>query len=543
MSGVDVVIRGGTLYDGEGGPPVAGDVAILDDRIVAVGDVPRALGATEIDARGHAVAPGFINMMSWSCESLIADERSQSEVRQGVTLEVMGEGMSMGPLTESMKVDLAERGVLNLLSPNVRYEVEWTTLGEYLRWLEHRGVSPNVASFVGSSTVRAHVVGYDDRPATADELERMCELVRHAMREGAVGLSSALIYPPATYSSTDELVALAAAAAEHDGLYASHVRSEAETLLPAIDELLDIAARAQIRAEIYHLKACGRRNWHKIGEAIAMVEAARRRGLQISADMYPYDFCGTGLDACIPPWAHDGGFDALLRRLREESTRERIREEMQAPSETWENMYADTGPERILLSGFREPRLQQLSGSSLAAVAAERGTPPEDALMDLIVEDESHVFTMYFSMSEENVRRQLTVPWVSVCSGAESQAPEGAFLETNPHPRAYGAFARVLGRYVRDERIVPLEEAIRRMTSLPATNLRLEGRGRLRPRHHADVVVFDPDEIRDHATPEQPHRYATGMRHVLVNGIQVLADGEHTGATPGRFVRGPGARP
>lgn len=390
--------------------------------------------------------------------------------------------------------------------------------------------------------MRGHVVGYDDRPPAADELERMCELVRNAMADGAVGLSSALIYPPAAYSSTDELVALAAAAAESDGLYASHIRSEAETFLPALDEFLEIASRARVRAEVYHLKACGRRNWAKLDEAVAKIETARQSGFAVTADMYPYDFCGTGLDACIPPWAHDGGFDALLARLRGDGARARIREAMLTASDTWENMYADTGPQRILLSGFREPSLQPLSGRTLADVAAERGTAPEETLMDLVLADASHVFTMYFAMSEDNVRRQIALPWVSFCSDAESQAPEGLFLETNPHPRAYGAFARVLGRYVRDERIVPLEEAIRRMTSLPAANLRLERRGRLRPGHHADVVVFDPDAIRDHATPEQPHRYATGMAHVLVNGVPVLADGDHTGAAPGRFVRGPGAR-
>jgi N-acyl-D-amino-acid deacylase len=535
----DLVIRGGNVYDGSGRPSVVADVAIRGDRIAAVGDVGSVVRRV-IDAEGLAVAPGFINMLSWSNESLIEDGRSQSDLRQGVTLEVMGEGWSMGPLTDGMKDEIERRGAGN---PLVEYEIEWTTLGEYLEWLERRGVSPNVASFVGASTVRIHVMGYDVRPANELELRRMRDLVRRAMAEGALGVASALIYPPATSSTTEELVALAAVAAEFGGMYASHIRSEGSTLLEGVDELLEIAGLAGVRAEIYHLKASGRTNWLKMDQAIAMVEAARDDGHRVTADAYPYTFSGTGLDACIPPWAHDGGFDALLGRLRDPETRARVLDDMRSPSPSraWENPFLETEPDAIVVSGFRQDALRDLTGATLAEVASQRGTTPEEAVLDLLVEDDNNVGALYFGMSEDNVRKVLALPWVSFCSDEESQAPEGVFLKANPHPRAYGAFARVLGTYVRDERILPLHEAVRRMTSLPAENLRLDGRGRLREGAYADVVVFDPAEIRDQATPQTPHRYSKGVRHVLVNGTPVISDGEHTGATPGRFVRGPGA--
>ncbi|MGW3957724.1 N-acyl-D-amino-acid deacylase family protein [Streptomyces sp. NPDC004752] len=540
MNVSELVIRGGRIYDGSGGIPYEGDVWVRGDVIAGVGDVPSSVNVREIDARGLAVAPGFINMMSWSCETLIEDGRSQSEIRQGVTLEVMGEGRSMGPMNDVMKAEFEKRG----FHPDIHYPVEWTTLGEYLEWLAGRGISPNVASFVGSSTVRIHAMGYDDRPASAAELERMRGLVREAMQEGAVGLSSALIYPPATYSSTDELISLACVASEYDGLYASHIRSESGMLLDALDEFLEIARRSGIRAEVYHLKASGPSNWDKLDDAIAMIERARSEGFPITADMYPYAYSGRGLDSCIPPWAHDGGFDALLARLSDPDTRSRIRAELLAPATgNWENAFFETGPERILLAGFRNEVLKRLAGRTLADVATERAMSPADVLMDLIVEDASRMtFAMFFSMSEENVRKQAALPWMSFCSDAESQAPEGVFMKSSPHPRAYGAFARVLGRYVREERILTLEEAIRRMTSLPADSLRLKRRGRLRSGEYADLVVFDPNLIKDHATPTDPHRYATGMVHVLVNGTPVLEDGEHTGALPGRVVRGPGWR-
>ena len=548
MTDYDLIVRGGTVYDGSGADPFTADVGIRGDTIAAVGDLSGATAAAEVDASGLAVAPGFINMLSWSNESLIYDGRSQSEIRQGVTLEVLGEGVSMGPLNEAMKS--TELGAY-MEQDDITYPVEWTTLGEYLDWLAARGVSPNIASFVGSATVRIHEIGYDDREATPEELARMVELVRQAMREGAVGLSSALIYPPATYHRFDELQALARAAGEYGGLYISHIASEGADIENAVADLIDLADLAGVRAEIYHLKVAGQSNWHKLDSVIEMIEDARHDGLPITADMYTYPYSGTGLDACIPPWAHEGGFRKLLERIADPETRARIKADMERPADAdglpdsadgsvWENMYADNAPEGILLAGFRKEHLRPLQGRTLADVARERGTSPKDTLLDLIAEDESRVFAMYFSMSEDNLRRQVTLPWVSFCSDAASMAPEGVFLNKNPHPRAYGAFARLLAKYVRDEGLITLQEAVRRLTSLPAHNLRLERRGLLKDGYYADVVVFDPATIQDHATPENPHQYATGVLHVLVNGVPVLKDGEHTGATPGRVVRGPG---
>ncbi|MBZ0290145.1 MAG: amidohydrolase family protein, partial [Anaerolineae bacterium] len=465
-----------------------GDVAINGDRIVAVGTV-EGTGQTEIDAGGLAVAPGFINMLSWAVESLIADGRSQSDIRQGVTLEVMGEGSSMGPLNDEMKKDgpgtFMQQG-------HIRYSVDWTTLGEYLEWLEQRGVSTNIASFVGTSTLRIHVMGYKDREPTPDELERMCSLIRQAMEEGAVGLSAALIYPPASYAGTDELIELARTVSEYDGLYISHIRSEGSAFQDALAELIDTAEAAEVRAEVYHLKAAGASNWDKMDEAIEMITEARANGLAITADMYTYPFSGTGLASCIPPWAHEGGPLALLERLRNPETRARIKNEMLTPSLEWENMYLENGPENILLAGFKSEALKPLIGKRLAEVAAMRSTPPEDTLMDLLVEDESRIFTMYFSMSEDNLRKQVALPWVSFCSDAESLAPEGVFLQSHPHPRAYGSFARVIGKYVRDEQALSLQDAVRRLTSFPAANLKIADRGWLKPGYYADVVLFDP---------------------------------------------------
>ena len=535
---VDVVLQNGTIYDGSGAAPYAGDIAIQGDRIAAL-DAPGTLdGRLKIDASGLAIAPGFINMLSWAVETLIEDGRSQSEIRQGVTLEVMGEGTSMGPLSAMMKAR-GTRGILG--NEDIQYEVDWTTLGEYLEFLEQRGVSTNVASFVGSSTLRVHEIGYDDRPPTPDELERMCELVRQAMREGAVGLSAALIYPPASYAQTDELIALAKAAAEYDGMYISHLRSEGWFFVEAAQELLKIAREAGIRSEIYHLKAAGRENWHKMDEVIALVEAARAEGLPITADMYLYPAGGTGLNACIPPWAHDGGSEALLARLKNPETRARIIHDMETDSHDWENMWLEVeSPEKILLAGFKTESLKPLTGKTLAQVAAERGTKPVDTALDLLIEDGGRIFTMYFTMSEDNIRKQVQLPWVSFCSDAESMATEGVFLKWNPHPRAYGNFARLLGTYVRDLGLVKLEDAVRRLTSLPAANLKIKERGMLKPGYFADVVAFDPATITDHATFGDPHHYATGMQHVFVNGQQVISSGDHTGAKPGRVVRGPG---
>jgi N-acyl-D-amino-acid deacylase len=534
---VDLVIRGGTLYDGGGGPPLAGDVAVDGDSIRAVGDLRAYRGRTEIDARGLAVSPGFVNMLSWATESLIEDGRSLADVRQGVTLEVFGEGWSMGPLNERMKQEVREQ------QGDIRFEVAWTTLGEYLEHLERRGVSPNVASFVGATTVRIHELGYDNRPPTAEELDRMRALVRRAMEEGALGVGSSLIYAPAFYAGTEELVALAAEAGRYGGMYISHMRSEGNRLLEAVDELIAIARAAQVPAEIYHLKAAGRDNWSKLEPVVARVEQARREGLRITADMYTYTAGATGLDAAMPPWVQEGGHRAWLERLRDPAVRKKVIAEMRTPSDEWENLLLAAGSaDNVLLVGFKSEALKPHTGRTLAELAAERGVSPEDAAVDLVIADDSRVGTVYFLMDEDNVRRQIALPWVSFGSDAESPAPEGVFLKSNPHPRAYGNFARLLGRYVREEKIVPLAEAVRRLTSLPAGNLGIARRGWLRAGHFADIVVFDPARIADHATFAEPHQLATGVVHVLVNGVAVLRDGEHTGSTPGRVVRGPGWR-
>ncbi len=533
----DVVIRGGAVYDGSGGPAARVDVGIRGDQIADIGDLSRANAALAIDARGLAVAPGFINMLSWANESLIHDGRSQSDIRQGVTLEVMGEGESMGPLSPSMKKLNTE------LQGDIKYDISWTTLGEYLTFLEKKGISTNVASFVGATTVRIHELGYADRAPNPDELDRMRALVRAAMEEGAVGVGSSLIYAPAFYAKTDELIALAEEAGRHGGMYISHIRSEGNALLEAVDELIRIARDAKVPAEIYHLKAAGEQNWPKMDQVIARIETARAQGLAITADMYNYPAGATGLDAAMPPWVQEGGLREWIRRLKDPAIRERVRREMTTPTNAWESLYLAAGsPERVLLVAFKQDKLKPLTGKTLAAVAKMRGKTPEETAMDLVIEDDSRVGTVYFLMSEDNIRKQLKLPWVSFDSDAESLAPEGVFLKSNPHPRAYGNVARLLGRYVRDEKVMSIEEAIRRLTSLPAANLKLDRRGALKQGHYADVVVFDPNTIQDHATFDSPHRYSTGMTHVFVNGVQVLKDGEHTGATPGRFVRGPGYR-
>jgi N-acyl-D-amino-acid deacylase len=532
----DIVIRHGTIYDGKGGAPVVGDLAIRGDSIVAVGRVS-GRGTTEIEARGLAVAPGFINMLSWATESLIQDGRSQSDIRQGVTLEVMGEGESMGPLTDTMRKEaIAQQG-------DIKYDIPWTTLGQYLEFLEKKGVATNVASFIGATTVRINVVGYANRPATAEELTRMEALVQQAMEEGALGVGSSLIYAPANFATTEELIALSRVAARYDGMYISHMRNEGRQLLEALDELMRISREAGIRAEIYHLKASGRPNWGKIDTVIARVEAARRDGLPISADMYTYPASSTGLDATMPTWVQEGGHRAWVERLRNPEIRARLAREMRGESGDYDNFFANSGgPSGILLAGFKTDSLRYLTGKTLAEVAAMRGTSPEETAMDLVIQDDSRVDCVFFTMSEDNVRKQVALPWVSFGSDGSSQATEGVFLNSNPHPRTYGNVARLLGRYVREQKVIPLQEAIRRLTSLPASNLRIQRRGTLAPGYYADVVVFDPAKITDHATFEKPHQYATGMVHVFVNGVQVLQDGEHTGALPGRFVRGPGFR-
>jgi len=535
VPGYDVVILDGQVYDGLGGAPVDADIAIEGDRIAAIGEFDAADGATAIDATGMAVAPGFINMLSWATQSLIEDGRGLSDIRQGVTLEVFGEGRSMGPLNAALKQEMIDR------QGDIKFDVEWDTLGGYLEFLEARGVSPNVASFVGATTVRAHELGEEDRAPTPEELERMQALVAEAMREGALGVGSSLIYAPAFYADTDELVALTSTAAEFGGSYISHLRSEGNRLVESVQELIDIARRSGAAAEIYHLKAAGQDNWDKLDRVFELVEKARDEGLEIRADMYTYTAGATGLDAAMPPWVQEGGHDAWVERLQDPEIRERVIEEMSEPTDAWENLYlAAGGPENLLFFSFRNEELKPLTGKTLAEVAEMRGTSPERTMIDLVIEDDSRVGTIYFLMSEQNIRRKIARPWMAFGSDAGAPAPEGVFLKSATHPRAYGNFARLLGKYVREEKVIPLAEAIRRLTSYPAENLKLRDRGRLAPGYHADVVVFDPKTVQDHATFEDPQRLATGVRDVLVNGEAVLRDGEHTGATPGRFVRGPG---
>lgn len=530
----DLVIRNGRVFDGTGTPGVVTSVGIRGDRIAALGNLADVTARETVDASGLVVAPGFINMLSWADEPLLVDGRSQSDIRQGVTLEVFGEGWSMGPLNERMRNEqVAGQG-------DLKFPIEWTTLGEYLSHLERKGISPNVASFVGATTIRIHEIGYADREPTSEELARMKDLVRQAMREGALGVGSSLIYAPAFYAKTPELIELARAAGEFGGMYISHMRSEGARLLEAIDELIQIARTADVPAEIYHFKAAGKPNWDKTEAAIAKVEAARREGLRITADIYTYPAGATGLNATMPPWVQEGGYDQWVARLEDPEIRARVKREMTTPTDEWENFFVGAGPDGILLNGFKTEALKPLTGKRLSEVAEMRGTSPEDTAIDLVIEDGSRVEAVYFLMSEDNLRKKLRLPWVSFASDSGSLAPEGVFLRSNPHPRAYGNFARWLGRYVRDEQLVPLEEAIRRLTSLPAENLGIKERGRLSEGFYADVVIFDPATIQDHATFDAPHQYATGVKHVFVNGTQVLKDGDHTGATPGRVVRGPG---
>jgi N-acyl-D-amino-acid deacylase len=530
----DVVLRGGTIVDGSGGAPFTGDVALRGDRILYVGPHFAGRGALEVDARDLAVAPGFINMLSWSNESLIADPKSQSEIRQGVTLEVMGEGDSMGPWSEAMKKRAAAR------QGDIKFPIEWTTLGDYLGWLERRGVTPNVASFVGAATVRVHELGEDDVDPTPAQLDRMRALVRQAMDEGAMGVGSSLIYAPDNFAETPELAALATESARCGGMYISHIRDEGPKLLQAIDELVEIARRSGGPAEIYHFKQSGKSNWGKIGDAIARVEAARTGGLRITADMYTYAASSTGLDAAMPLWIQAGGIEKWVARLKDPQQRARALGEMRSGTVSENGDLVVREPSKVLLLGFKNPALKPLTGKTLEEVARLRGKSPEETAADLIVEDNSRIQVAYFSMSEDNVRREVQLPWMSFGSDASSQAPEGVFLKSSTHPRAYGNFARVLARYVRDEHLVPLQEAVRRLAALPAHNLGIRDRGLLKPGYYADVVAFDPAAIQDNATFARPQVYATGMRDVFVNGVQVLKDGEHTGATPGRFVRGPG---
>ena len=529
----DVIIRGGTIYDGSGKSPVVGDVAIKDDRIVAVGKID-GTAKSEVSAKGMAVAPGFINMLSWATESLIADPKSQSDIRQGVTLEVMGEGWSMGPMNATMKRQETER------QGDIKFPIEWTTLGDYLTYLEKRGVSTNVASFIGAATVRVHELGEGDVDPTPEQLTRMRALVKQAMNEGAMGVGSSIIYAPGSYAETDELVALTSEAAKCGGMYISHMRSEGDRIEEAVDELIDISRRSGAPAEIYHLKMAGRSNWGKLDTIVKKIEDARAEGLKITTDMYTYTAGATGLDAAMPTWVQAGGLEEWIKRLKDPAIRARVAAEMKKPGSDWENLYFGAGADKMILAGFKSDALKPLTGKTLAEVAAMRGKSPEETAMDLVVEDGSRVGTVYFLMSEDNVRKQVQLPWMSFGSDAASQSNEGVFLKSGSHPRTYGNFSRLLGRYVRDEKLISLEQAVYRLTTLPATNLGIKDRGALKPGYYADVVVFDPATIGDRSTFEKPHQYSVGMRDVFVNGVAVLKDGEHSGATPGRAVRGAG---
>jgi N-acyl-D-amino-acid deacylase len=531
----DIIIRNGVIYDGNGGKPYKADIGIKGDSIAFIGDLSGVSVRTSVDAKGMAVAPGFINMLSWANESLIQDGRSQGDIRQGVTLEVMGEGSSMGPLNAKMKDDMQRD------QPEIKYKVEWTTLGGYMNWLQKKGISCNVASFVGATTIREYVVGEDNRDPTPAEMDSMRALVRQAMEEGAMGIGTSLIYPPAFFAKTSELIELSREAAKYGGMYISHMRNEGNKLFEALDELITIAREANIHAEIYHLKAAGKDNWWKIDSLVKIVENARKEGLNITADMYTYHASATGLTASFPPSLQDGGFDSLWHRLQRKDIREQMKKEMNTNATEWENTYYGAGGAKgVLLLGFRRDSLRKYIGKTLEEVAAIRGKPVEETAMDLIVEDSTRIGVSYFSMLEDNIKKELALPWVSFCSDAQSAAPEGVFLRSNPHPRAYGNFARVIGKYSRDEKVIPLTEAIRKLSKLPATNLQLVRRGELKKGYFADIVIFDPATVQDHATFAKPQQYATGVIHVFVNGVQVLRDGEHTGAKPGRFVKGPG---
>jgi N-acyl-D-amino-acid deacylase len=533
---VQLLIRSGVIYDGSGGDPVRGDLAVNDGRVAAVGTNLQGYTADQVvDARGLAVAPGFINTLSWSTDSLIEDGRGLSDIKQGVTLELFGEGDSYGPLTPATREEMVKR------QTDIHYEIPWTTLGEYLDFLVKKGVSVNVASFVGAATVRTHELGFANRAPTAEELARMQGLVRQAMREGALGVGSALIYAPGTYARTDELIAITQAAGEFGGGYISHLRSEGDRLIEAMDEFFQIVRAAKVHGEIHHLKAAGEKNWPKMREAIAKIAAAREAGLPITANMYTYTAGATGLDAAMPPWVQEGGIDDWVARLQKPAIRKRVLKEMRTPGKDWESLYLAAGtPDRVILIGFKTDALKSYTGKTLAEVAKLRHTSAEDAAIDLVIEDRSRIGTAYYLMSEDNVKLGLSQPWVSIDSDEGAYAPEGVFLKSAPHPRAYGSFARFLGKYVRDEKAAPLADAIRRLTRLPAENWKLRDRGCLEPNCYADIVIFDPEKIADHATFEKPQEFATGVVDVFVNGAQVLEEGEHTGAKPGQVVRGPG---
>lgn len=520
----DIVLKNGQIYDGTGQTAFVGDIGIIADTIAIISEPNTLKGIKEHDLNGQAVAPGFINMLSWANVSLLEDGRSQSDIRQGVTLEVLGEGRSMGPLNDEMKKEMQEN------QGDIKYEVSWTSLGEYLQHLEDMGVSTNVTSFVGNGTLRQHVIGYENRPATMEEIDEMKKLTKQAMEEGAVGISSSLLYAPSMYADTGELIELAKVAGESNGMYISHIRNEGERLLESIDELIQISKEANLPAEVYHLKASSKSNWGKLDAAITKIDSARNAGLAITADIYTYNASSTGLHVQLPDWVRDGGIAAMLERLKDPVHRMKAIEELEFRN----------SPETILLVGFRSEPLRKYVGKYLTEVAEEWGKSPAETLVNLIIQDGSRIQVVYFSMSEENIKKKMALPWVSYCSDAGSYTNEGVFIKQSTHPRSYGSFIRVLGKFSRDEGVLSLEEGIRKLTSLPAENLKLKKRGRLEPGYFADIVVFDPEKVTDKATFTNPHQYAEGVLHVFVNGQQVLKDGEHTGSTPGRFVKGPG---
>jgi len=533
----DVIVRGGTVYDGSGKPGQTADVGINADTVAAIGDLSAAVGKKEIDAKGMAVAPGFVNMMSHAEGTLLMDSRSQSDMRQGITLEVLGEA-SMGPLSDQMKKDALDQMKRN---PDWKYDLDWTTLGEYFQSLERRGISPNVASFVGVNTIRTNVLGYANRAPNAEELERMKALVKQAMEEGAMGTTTALIYAPDNYATTEELIELSKVAAAYGGMYISHMRSEGNNIFAAVDETIRIAREAGLPAEIYHLKMAGKDNWWKLDTVIAKIDKANKAGIKITADMYTYTAGATGLDATMPPWVQEGGIKEWIRRLKTPAIRKKVLQEMTTSTDKWENLLMNAGdPERVLLLGFSNDSLKRYTGKTLGEVARMYGKSPEETAMDLVITDSTRVEAAYFLMTEDNIKRQIALPYVSFGSDAGAPSAEGMFLKYKDHPRAFGNFARLLGKYVRDEKVIPLEEAIRKLTSLPLSNLKIEKRGLLTPGYYADVVVFDPAKIQDHATFEIPHQYSTGVAHVLVNGVPVIENGEHNGAKPGKIIRGPG---
>lgn len=532
---VDVLIQNGTLYDGTGAPPYQGTVALKDDKIFYIGPPKFFTAKKIINATDKAVSPGFINMLSWGVETLIEEGKSQSDISQGVTLEVFGEGMSWGPLNEELKAYMKKN------QGDIKYDINWTTLGEYLQFLEDKGVSTNIASFIGATTLRINAVGYNDSKPNESELALMKNLVHQGMKEGAMGIGSSLIYAPAFYSSTEELIALCKVAAEYDGLYISHMRSEGNKLLESVDELLTIADQSGIRAEIYHLKQSGKKNWYKLDQVIQKIDSARTKGLEITTDMYTYIAGATGLDASMPPWVQEGGLDQWIARLKDPAIRKKVIKEMKADTDQWENlMRAAESSDKLILVGFKNDSLKYLTGKTLTEVAKMRGKSPEETAIDLVIQDGSRVGTVYFLMTEENIKKQIKLPYMSFGSDAGTMSPEGVFSKSSTHPRAFGNFARLLGKYVREENVISLEEAIYKLTGLPASNLKIQKRGQLKNGYFADVVVFDPNEISDHSTFENPMQYATGVEHVWVNGTHVLENGNHTGAYGGRFVKGPG---